>query len=365
MKRLIYLLIPAMVLASCGGSNKPGDGKDIEKLKQQRADLDAKIKSLEASKPDSAKTKITPVSVTALQPVDFHAYVEVQSQIAGDENILATSQAPGIVKSLSVRVGQRVTKGQALAILDASTIEQQIEAMSPQLGLLKSIYEKQQALWAQNIGTEVQLMTAKTNYEATQKQIAALKSQRDMYRVVSQISGVVDAINLKIGEVCAPGMNGIRVVSYDKLKAEASLGENYLGKVKQGDPVSIILGDINDTIKTTLSYVSQAVDPVSRAFVVQVHMANNSKLHPNMSCIMRISNYENAHALTVPVSVIQKTSSGEMLYVADGDKAKSVLVKTGRNANGMVEILSGLTAGDRVITKGYEELDNGQQLIIQ
>jgi multidrug efflux pump subunit AcrA (membrane-fusion protein) len=153
-------------------------------------------------------------------------------------------------------------------------------------------------------------------------------------------------------------------VSYDKLKAEASLGENYLGKVKQGNPVLIVLPDINDSIKTTLSYVSQAVDPVSRAFVVQVHMASNSKLHPNMSCIMRISNYENKAALVVPISVIQRTSQGEMLYIADGNRSKAVYVTTGRNANGMVEILSGLKTGDKVITKGYEEMDNGKQIEI-
>lgn len=364
MKRLIYLLIPAIIFASCGGS-KPDKATELAKLKGDRAELDLKIKKLEAGSVDSANVKVTPVSITEVQPTDFNAYVEVQSQIAGDENVMAGSQAPGMVKSIAVQTGQRVSKGQVLATLDASTIEQQIEGMNPQLTLLKSVYEKQQNLWAQNIGTEVQLMTAKANYEAAQKQVVTLKSQRDMYRVVSPISGIVDAVNLKVGEVASPGTNGIRVVSYDKLKAEASLGENYLGKVKQGDRVLLVLPDINDTIKTTLSYVSQAVDPLSRAFVVQVRLANNNKLHPNMACIMEIVNYENKQAIIVPVSVIQRTSSGDMLYVADGNKAKSVFVKTGRNANGMVEILSGLNPGDKVITKGFEEMDNGQQITIQ
>ena len=360
MKQLFYLLIPVMIFASCGqNTNKE---EELANLKKKRGDIDLKIKALEAGKKDSVQ--VIPVSVSEVQPVDFNAYIEVQSQIAGDENILATSQMPGIVKSISVHVGQKVSKGQVLAILDASAIEQQIEAMTPQLTLTKSVYEKQQNLWAQNIGTEVQLMTSKAAYEGVQKQILALKAQRDLSRIVSSISGTVDAVNIKVGEVCSPGMNGIRVVSYDKLKAEASLGENYLGKVKQGNPVLLVLPDVNDSIRTTLSYVSQAVDPVSRAFVVQVHLANNSKLHPNMSCIMKISNYENPHALIVPVSVIQKTSQGTMLYIADGNKSKAVYVTTGRNSNGMVEILSGLKAGDKVITKGFEEMDNGKTIII-
>jgi membrane fusion protein, multidrug efflux system len=362
MKRLFYLLVPAIVFASCGGnSSKPGD---LTAMKKQRDELDAKIKTMEAGKPDTSGARTTAVSVTEVQPTDFNGFVEVQSQINGDENIMASPKAPGTVQRILVQPGQHVGRGQVLATLDASTVEQQIQTLMPQLHLQKSVYEKQQNLWKQNIGTEVQLMTSKAQMEATEKQIEALKAQRDLYRVVSPINGVVDAVNLKAGEAAAPGMTGIRVVSYDKLKAEASLGENYLGKVKQGNRVLLILPDINDSIKTTLSYVSQAVDPVSRAFTVQVRLANNNKLHPNMSCKMRILNYENPQALVVPVSVIQHTSEGDMLYVADGDKARSVMVKTGRNANGQVEILSGLKPGDKVITRGYEELDNGKQITI-
>ena len=364
MKRLIFLLVPAIIFVSCG-SSKPDKAAELANLKKERAEVDAKIKALEPAKTDTASVKVTPVSVSIMQPVEFNAYIEVQSQIVGDENILATPQSPGVVKSIMVSTGQRVTKGQVLAVLDASIVEHQMDAMKPQLTLTKSIYEKQQKLWEQNIGTEIQLMTAKANYEATEKQIASLKTQWDLYRVVSPINGMIDAVNLKVGEAAAPGMNGVRVISYDKLKAEASLGENYLGKVKQGDPVTLALPDINDSISTTLSYVSQAVDPVSRAFIVQVRLSNNNKLHPNMACIMKISNYKNPHALVVPVSVIQKTSQGTMLYIADGDIAKAVLVTTGRNSNGKVEILSGLNPGDKVITTGFEELDNGQKVILQ
>ncbi len=192
-----------------------------------------------------------------------------------------------------------------------------------------------------------------------------MQTQRDMYRILSPITGTIDAVNLKVGDFASPGMSGIRVVSGDKLKAEANIGQNYLGKVKEGDPVTLIFPDINDTIKTTLSHVSQAVDVISRAFTVQVMLGKNTKLHPNMSCIMRIANYENKKALIVPVSIIQKTSNGPMLYVAKGNIAESVLVTTGQNANGNVEILSGLKPGDKVITTGYEEMDNGENISVQ
>ena len=362
MKRLILLIIPAVIFTSCGG-NKPDKAAELAKLKTERSALDVKIKELEANKSDSSK--VVPVSVTVVQPIDFNSFIEVQSGIGGDEVVTAGAKVPSTIKSIRVQVGQRVHEGQLLAIMDASVVDQQMAAMEPQIELAKSLYEKQQKLWAQNIGTEVQLMSAKAQYDALLKNRSAMKAQRDMYNIVSPIDGTIDAVSAKVGDQVMPGFPSFRVVNLNRLKAEASLGENYLGKVHEGDPVTLVFPGINDSINTKLSYVAESVDPASRAFVVQVRLSGNKKLHPNMSCIMKISNYENKHALVVPVSVIQKTSGGLAVYIADGNVAKSVSVTTGRNSNGMVEVLTGLKPGDKVITTGYEEMDNGLKIAIQ
>ncbi len=355
------------MLSACGGGDKAGNkDQQLAKLKKERQEIDSKIQKLEAETGKNKTRKATPVSVVEVQPQKFNAFIEVQSQIAGDENVNAVPQMPGNVTNILVKVGQRVSKGQTLATLDASNVDQQIQAADIQVALTKQLYEKQQKLWAQNIGTEVQLMTAKASYEGAQKQKAFYVAQRNMSTIKSPINGTVDEIALKVGDIAGgQSPNHIRVVNFDKLKAEANLGENYLGKVHQNDPVTIVLPDLNDSIQTKLTYVSQAVDPISRAFLVQVRLGNNKKLHPNMSCRMKIANYESSNAIVVPVSVIQKTNEGDMLYIADGNKAKSVKVTTGRNSNGMVEILSGLNPGDRVITEGYEELDNGELIEVK
>jgi RND family efflux transporter MFP subunit len=365
MKRTLYLFIITLGLASCNGGNEKADPKaTLASLKKQRAELDTKIQQMELKTKDSSK-KSTAVSIMPIKPMDFIGYVEVQSQINGYENVNATPQMPGTVKTIFVHAGEKVQKGKLLASLDVSAVEQQIKAQEVQLNLFKSLYDKQQKLWAQNIGTEVQLMQAKAQYEGAEKQKDALVAQRNMYRIVSPITGVVDAIGIKEGDVTAPGAMGIRVVSFDQLKAEASLGENYLGKVKQGDNVILVLSDVNDSIKTKLTYVAQAIDPVSRSFLVQIKLNRNTKMHPNMSCKMKIANYENKKAFAIPVSVIQKTPNGEMVYLADGNKAKAVMVKTGHNSNGLVEIISGLNEGDKVITEGFENIDSGATISIQ
>jgi len=362
MKRLFFLLVPAIIFASCGGGNTD-KGADLIKLKKERGDLDLKIKALEAGKKDSSR--VTPVFVTTVQPARFVSYVEVQSAIGGDEVVTATSKVPGTVNKVLVQVGQKVGAGQLLATLDASVADQQIRALEPQIDLQKALYEKQQKLWAQNIGTEVQLMSSKTQYESLLKQKASMQAQRDQYSIVSPISGTIDAVSIKIGDQAMPGMNGFHVVNLEKLKAEANLGENYIGKVNQGDPVTLVFPGIGDSIQTRLTYVAQSVDPSSRAFLVQVKLGHNKMLHPNMSCIMKIANYENPSAITVPVSVIQKTSKGDMVYTMENGKAKAVLIKTGKNSNGQVEILSGLKPGDQVITTGFEDLNDGDNVAAQ
>lgn len=366
MKRSVYLLITSLILASCGGGEGGNAQEQLAKLKQQRTEIDVKIKKLEAENTKNNPQKAVPVGVTVLQATPFSAYIDIQAAINGDENVNATPQSPGTVRDILVKVGQRVSKGQTLATLDAAAVDLQVKQLDPSIALAKSLYEKQQKLWAQNIGTEVQLLQLKTSYESLLKQRATAVAQRDMYRIKAPITGIVDAIDLKPGDMASPGSPmGIRIVSKDKLKAEAQLGENYLGKVSQGDAVTLIFPDINDSLKTKLSYVSQAIDPVSRSFMVQVRLGANKKLHPNMSCRMKIANYEASNALVVPVSVIQKTADGDMLYIADGNKAKAAFVQVGRTSNGMVEILGGLNAGDKVITSGYEELNNGQAIAVK
>jgi len=365
MKQLITIIIAStLVLSSCG-SKKEDPAAAIAKLKKERADLDLKINELEAKSGKKDTLKSIAVGVTELQTQSFQSFIDVQTSITGDETVTATPQASGVIKSILVHVGQHVSKGQVMAILDASTQDQQLAAQDIQISLLKTLYEKQQKLWAQSIGTEVQLMTARTNYEAALKQRAAGSAMKNMYRIVSPISGTVDQMNLKEGDMVSPGLSGILIVNDSRLKADANLGEIYLGKVHAGNPVTIVFPDTNDSINTKISYVAESVNPVSRAFNVQVQLGSNKKLHPNMSARMKIANYASQNALLVPVAAIQKTSAGDVVFLAEGNVAKSVPIVSGRNENGMVEILKGLKAGDKVITAGFEDLDNGTTIKVQ
>jgi RND family efflux transporter MFP subunit len=364
MKYILPILFTALLLSACGKKEETVTVQ-IAKLKKERADIDAKIRTLEAKGGVKDSMRAVPVTATAVTPQSFQSFIDVTASITGNDNVLATPQASGTVRSVLVHAGQRVGKGQTLAMLDAAAVDQQLAAQDAQVSLLHSLYEKQQKLWAQQIGTEVQLLSAKANYEAATRQRAAIAAQRNMYRIVSPIAGVVDDVDINPGDVAMPGMKGIRIVNATKLKAEANLGESYIGKVRVGDPVTLFFPDINESIVTKLTYVAQSVDPTSRAFGVQVNLGSNAKLRPNMSAKMKIANYSADNALVVPVAAVQQTGQGQLVFVAAGKTAKAVPVQTGRTADGMIEILSGLKEGDQVITAGYEDLDNGTAIAVQ
>ncbi len=364
MKNLLPILLLTLIIGACGKKEETVTEK-IAKLKKERTTIDDQIRELEAKSGFKDSVKPIPVSVMEVKPQPFQAFIDVQASIVGDENVVATPQTMGTVRRVLARVGQHVSRGQILAVLDASALDQQIAAQDAQVGLLKSLYEKQQKLWAQQIGTEVQLLSAKANFEAATRQRAAIVAQRNMYSITAPISGTVDQVDIKEGDAAAPGGHGVRIVNAARLKAEANLGESYLGKVHAGNPVTLIFPDVNDSLKAKLDFVAQSVDPMSRAFKVQVNLGWSAKLHPNMSARMKIANYGAEGALVVPVAAVQKTGEGDMVFVAEGKEAKAVPVQTGRSADGMIEILSGLKAGDRVVTAGYEELYNGTVIVVQ
>jgi multidrug efflux pump subunit AcrA (membrane-fusion protein) len=172
----------------------------------------------------------------------------------------------------------------------------------------------------------------------------------------------VDAIDIKLGQATMPGFSAIRVVNMCSLKVKGEVAESYLSKVKKGNDVEIILPDLQDTIKTKISYAARVISPLNRSFTVTVNLDCMKDYHPNMIAILKIIDYSNPKAFVVPVNMIQKTEEGDFVFIAQNNKAKKARVKTGRIYNGSAEVLDGLKDGDKLITKGFQELNEGEEI---
>ncbi len=365
--RTKHFLIPVLAmgfLLSCH-SSATDPKTELAALKKQREELNTKIAAIETALSMSdtiMKTKIQMVSVAPVKPGIFRNYVEIQGRIDADDNISLSPQMPGSVTRILVKVGDEVTQGQLLAEIDNKVIIQGIAELQNAQELANTMYEKQKNLWDQKIGTEVQYLQAKNQKESVEKKMASLQTQLELSRLKSPINGTVDAVDIRLGQMAAPGMQAIRVVNFDNLKVKGEVSEAFAGKIKRGDPVDIVFPDMGDSITGKIDFAAKVINQLNRTFTVQVNLDRNKDYHPNMIAILKIVDYVNPKAIVVPVNTIQHAEEGDFVVIAENNKAKKVKVKTGHSYNGNVEITEGLKEGDKVILKGFQELNEGEEV---
>ena len=364
-------LAGTLFLASCGGSKDPK--AELAKLKQAQAANQAKIVDLEAKigSADNAPLAATPVSVIKVHAESFNSYLKVQGRVDFDQNANVGARAAGTLTSVRVQRGDRVGKGQVLATIDASVLDASIAELHTRLDLARIIFEKQNGLWKQQIGTEVQYLQAKNNYEALRRNLSTLNQQKSLYNVVAPFAGSVDEVMPKMGETVAPGTPVVRLNSGAGGKILADVSEAYASSIKVGDQARVTIPDLGDEeITSTVRAVGQSINATSRTFTVELRLPAKkaTQLRPNMVATVRIQNYNNAKATVIPVDLVQKDDQNSYVYVVSQAGGKAVaqrrVVKIGNTYNGKVEVTSGLKTDDQVISAGYQNLNEGQTVAL-
>jgi membrane fusion protein, multidrug efflux system len=367
MKNLVLITsVSILALSSCGG----GDKNPLDALKQRQAELKTELATITDSiaklEGDSSK-KFVLVDAAPLKPQIFKSYINVQGKVDADENVSLSSEMPGTITKINVKVGDQVSKGQVLAETDARAIQQSLSDLQTNLDLVNQLYEKQKGLWDQKIGTEVQFLQAKTNKESLEKKMGSLQEQLRMSKIISPIDGTVDAVDIKLGQLTAPGMPAIRVINFSNLKVKADLAESYAGRVHKGDEVIISFPDSRDSIVGTVNHSARAISALNRTFNVEIILDNKKEYHPNQIAILNINDYKSEKpVMAVPLNYIQKDLKGQhFVLVAEGNKAAKRNVILGKEYNGMVEIRSGLSESDMLITSGYDGLSEGDEIKVR
>lgn len=353
----------ALFLAACGGGEKSKKEQLAEK-EQQLATLTKEIKDLrEAVKKESGdSTQVKSVATLKIASTAFTHTIEVLGSVDSDENVKLGAQAGGNVTRVLVKVGDKVRKGQLLAETDNAALAQSLEEIRTQRSFAATMYEKQERLWKQNIGSEVQYLNAKTNLQALDNRLATVGQQLAMSRIVSPINGTVDVVDVKPGQVIAPGMPVIGVVNKNNLKLKAELAEGYIGKVKKGDRVIVTIPDANLEFETKVKYAGQAINTLNRTFNIEMAVDKKyfEQLAPNMVARVAIVDYQTDKAIVLPVNVVQKDAKNKFVYVVKTEGKKKIaakkLVKIGQTQSGKSEITEGLSEGDEVITSGFQSL---------
>jgi RND family efflux transporter MFP subunit len=365
--RIFAVLVVAGLLAACSAATKEDDKKArLEKLKADQTELSKEIVKLEEEiakeNPDSANVKSKEVAVTELVAKKFNHYVQTQATVESENNLVISAKAAGTITQLFVNEGDQVSKGQTIAQIDNSIMARNIESMKSQLELATSVYERQKNLWNQKIGTEVQYLQTKTAKESLEKQIASAQEQNDLSKIKSTINGTIDALMIKQGENVAPGMPAARVVNTSDLKLTAKISEAYATRVKKGNKVLVNVSELNRDIPAIVTFAGRTIDPLSRTFDVEVKLPSEADLRPNMTATAKVVFYTENQALVIPINVIQEINNEKVVYIAQKKGNQTIAVRKVVTVDGVYDGLAqvkGLSAGDKVITVGYQGLNDG------
>ncbi|MBP9214320.1 MAG: efflux RND transporter periplasmic adaptor subunit [Chitinophagaceae bacterium] len=396
MQRFYYkitALILVVSLTACGGKDQLTQKKnELEKLKKEQTSLTDKIKNLETDiakldtsvkKDDIAKL----VGVSDVTAQNFVHYIDLQGHVDADNiSYISPRLGPGQVKAVYVKKGDYVKQGQLLLKLDDAVVKQSIaaakqslETLKTQLSFAKDLYNRQNNLWKQGIGTEVQLISAKNNVETLEKQLKAgeeniktVQEQANATNVYSDVDGIADEVNIRVGETFSGiGAMGaqIKIVNTSSLKVVTDVPENYAGKVKVGSKVLIVLPDINKTYNSSISLSGKTINTSNRSFSAEAKLPYDGVIRPNQNAQVRIEDYAANNAIVIPVNTVNTDETGKYVFVAvqEGNKlvARKKTIVIGESYNQLIEVKSGITANEKLITDGYQGVYDGQIIKVQ
>ena len=384
MKKFLFISFISLSFIACGEKEKSVDdviesgnlseirAKKSEITTEQNA-LQEKIEKLNTAleKLDTNKKRLL-VTAETLKDTIFKHYVEVQGDVETDQNIIIYPEFNGILTDIYVKEGQEVKKGQQLAKIDDGGLSSQLAQMNNKLSLAKTTYERQERLWNQNIGSEIQYLEAKTNFEAQQNAVNQLQTQLSKTIVRAPFSGTIDEVITDQGQVVNPGQNQLfRLVNLDQMYVTAEVPENYLGKIDKGTEVLIELSSIGEEFEGDIQQVSNFINPNNRSFQVKVSVPNkNGAIKPNLIATIKLNDYTNKNAIVIPQNILQENAKNEYIaYLVNKENdslgvAQKQVVETGLNYDNKIEITKGLKAGETIIIEGARSIREGQEIKI-
>lgn len=365
----IYLLIAAAFtfMTACQSSKQEQIDKikaQIEAKKKEITDLEFKLKELSGGV-DSIEINKYVTTVPASRR-DFTMYIELPAKVYTDENIYVMAEIGGSIKQLYATPGMPVKAGTPLAQIDDEIIRKNIEEVEGYYQLANDVYERQKNLWEQKIGSEIQYLQAKNNKENLEKKLATIKTQLAKTTVVSPITGVVDEVYGKFGQLTGPSTPLVRLVNLNKIYVETEVAESFVGKFKKGDNIRVEFPPLNYAQQVPISSVTQQIDPANHTFKVRAFVPNpNGELKPNLLMSIKLVQYSAKDRVVIPTKFVQQGSTESYVMVIEGDVVKRKTIKAGQSYNGETEILEGLNGDEQLIDLGYKTVVDGDKVTVK
>ena len=369
MKSIFYIGLLSLVL---GCNTAPKESKSLNDLKTQKTDLvnqlnniSAKLKSVEIaiSDLDTLKRLVTVTSFKAEEKI-FNHYIEVQGVVKADKAIELRAEMGGTVTAVLIKQGQKVTKGQVLATLESSVIDNSVLQLKTQLDLATTTYERQARLWEQKIGSEIQFLQIKSQKEGLENSLNSLKAQARKMKIIAPFSGTIDQVFAKTGELISPQTPFLRLVNLDNVYIESEITETYLKSISKGTMALLSFSSIDISFEANITQVGNFINPSNRSFKTRIDVKNNNnELKANLLADIKINDF-NASGIVIPSKVIQKDRNGKtFVYSLEAEEANYKVIKTfvkdSNSYNNFSYISEGLNSKSTLVDKGARLVKNG------
>ncbi|WP_299530311.1 efflux RND transporter periplasmic adaptor subunit [Ulvibacterium sp.] len=386
MKKTIYVLVSVLMIVACGGSGEQSlealiaEG-NLESLRAEKTKIAGKQKELESSiklldsviAVKSGEENLPLVTTLTATPEKFNHFLELQGNVKTKQNVLIYPEMSGTLQKVYVKEGDKVRKGQLLATIDDGGVGSQLAQLKTQAALAQTTFERQKRLWDQKIGSEIQYLQAKSNYEAAESAVNQAKSQLGKSSIRAPFTGIIDDVIKDQGTVVAPGVGSevFRIVNLSDMYVEVDVPENYLSGVQEGKKAKVFFPVLRDTVVSTIRQTGNFINPGNRAFRVEISVPNkNGHIKPNLTAKVSLNDYTNESAILIPQGIISENAEGQQyVYVAEKmgeDKATANrrIIETGLAQGRMVEVLSGIAEGELLIEEGARNIKEGQNVKI-
>lgn len=381
------LIILAFIFISCGSEtiedkvDSAIESADTEKLKNLKNEIKTQQKTLETlnakvqealSDDSNEQDNFTLITAKRVEKDTFNHFFTLQGSVNTDQNIMIYPEYSGELQKIFVKEGDQVVKGQLLAEIDDGGLSDQIQEVETNTQLAKTTYERQKRLWNDSIGSEIQYLQAKTNYESLKSALNNLYKRFKKTKIRAPFAGTIDNIITDEGQIVAPGGMAIfRLVNLSDMYIETEVPENYLDDIQVGTPVDVRLKAINKTFKAEINQMANFINPDNRKFMVKINVPKHiGNVKPNLIANVLINDYNNPGAIVVSENILQETADGSQVTFTvkmENDsvgKAIRTPIKTGLHYNGQVEILEGLQANDIIAKEGGRNLRDNEDVMV-
>ena len=380
----IYTLLLIIIISGCNSSRNASiesliELGDLEELKKRKKEYVDAMNTMKVELNDinngisllDENERLTLVSKYEIQQTIFNTYIEAQANLKTRKNILILPEFQGTLEKVFVSEGQKVKKGQLLAEINDSGLNEQYEQMVIQAEFAKENFERTQRLWDNNIGSEMQYLKSKTDYEASKKMVDQMKDRLSKTKIYAPFDGEIDEIISNVGSNLIPGVSQIlRLVNLDIIYAESFVSEKYISFISEGTEAIVQIPLLNMEYRSSVNQTGNFINPSNRTFRIEVPVENfDNRIKQNLDAKIKINIYKKDDAIVIPLRIVREDALGKnFVYVMSEDNKEGVyltskqFITLGNKSEDKVEVTEGLALGDIVVLEGAYSVEDSQRV---